>query len=94
MSELPDLRPSLPPGPRPAIGYLLLLIAGAFGAHRFYYGKSATGAAQLGLLFCAIAMLTLGSIAPIGVFVYDSPLDLLFAWLLVDLISLFWWRRA
>lgn len=32
------------------VAYLLLVFLGAFGAHRFYFKKTATGFFQLGLL--------------------------------------------
>jgi len=58
------------------VGYALLFVAGCFGAHRFYLGKTATALAQIALLVSSI-------------FFFGVPAIFLSFWLLLDIFFVF-----
>lgn len=63
------------PGKSLAVGYLLLLFLGGFGAHRFYYKLTASAALQLVLGLAVFPTMGLSSVP-------------LFIWLVIDVFLL------
>lgn len=68
------------PGPSLALAYALLLLAGAFGCHRFHLGHRATGLSMLALL--------VGGLLTAPFLIGLIPLMVLGLWLVLDLFLL------
>lgn len=68
------------------IAYLLWFFLGMFGAHRFYMGKSGSGAAQLILTIIGIAT----AVAVVGFFI----IAIVGLWVLIDLFAVGGWVKV
>lgn len=62
------------------LAYILAMITGMVGGHRFYLGKYGTGATQLIVSFMGYHMT--------AILVGFIPLFIIFIWLLIDLIKI------
>lgn len=68
------------------LAYILWFFAGVLGAHRFYMGRFATGAYQLGIFIVGLSTL---SIFPLFAMI---TLGLLLVWVTVDAVLL-WFMK-